>query len=73
MWVGRKRLWLGVFLTKLGDFSTVGASGEATMMLHRGASRQLWVVEVVAEREREDRDGRKWEEREKGEREKRLK
>ena len=59
---------LGVFLTRLGDFSIIGVSGEAAVVLHGGVGHRLWVVEVVVEREA--RGGRKWEERGRGEREK---
>ena len=53
----------------MGDFLAVGASGEATVVMHGGVDRRIWVVEVGAEMEREERGGRKWEERERGERE----
>ena len=62
-WANRKGLrlfmWLGVFLTRLRDFLAVGVSGEATMVLHEGVDRRLWVVNVVAKREKEKRGGRK--------------
>ena len=28
--------------------------------MHRGVGHRLWVVEVIAKREREERGGRKW-------------
>ena len=48
------------------DFLAVGASGEATVVMHGRADRRLWVVEVVAEMEKEEKGGRKWEESERG-------
>ena len=54
---------LGVFLTRFEDFSAAGLSGGVAVVLHGGTDRWLWVVEKVAESEKEEKGERKWGER----------